>query len=178
MHILFFSWDEFDQMRKDMISESRKAWQKFDEEMQRMESKSFNKSLNISSDSKTESHENSAVPKPQSPTPPPPPPPPMKESQSTLKTVHIESGTGNSSKFEETEVKPRKDEEIKIIRENDKKNDNIEEISRSWFTPMKLVRFPSLFGDDLKIREERSSLFKEENVIKVIMKTKMSYFDL
>ena len=86
--------------------------------------------------------------------------------------------SGNSSKQEETEVKPRKDEEIKIIRENDKKNDNIEEISRSWFTPMKLVRFSSLFGDDCKNGEERSSLFKEENVIKVIMKTKMSSFDL
>ena len=34
----------------------------------------------------------------------------------------------------------------------------------SLFTPMKLVRFPSLFGDEKK---ERSSFFKEENVIKV-----------
>ena len=37
-------------MRKDMISESRQAWQKIDEEMQKLEQRSLSKSLNISSE--------------------------------------------------------------------------------------------------------------------------------
>merc|ERR1712156_491673 len=41
------SWDEFDQMRREMIAESRQAWTKFDEEMKKLETKSFAKSLNI-----------------------------------------------------------------------------------------------------------------------------------
>merc|ERR1719219_1223540 len=43
------SWDEFDQMRRDMIAESRQAWNKFDEEMKRLETQSFSRSLNIES---------------------------------------------------------------------------------------------------------------------------------
>merc|ERR1712203_512542 len=33
--------------RRDMIAESRQAWNKFDEDMKRLETKSFSKSLNI-----------------------------------------------------------------------------------------------------------------------------------
>ena len=37
------SWDEFDQMRRDMIAESRLVWQKFDDEMKQLESRSFSR---------------------------------------------------------------------------------------------------------------------------------------
>ena len=37
------SWDEFDQMRRDMIAESRLVWQKFDDEMKKLESRSFSR---------------------------------------------------------------------------------------------------------------------------------------
>merc|ERR1711976_277125 len=42
---------EFDQMRREMIAESRQAWNKFDEEMRRLETNSFSRSLNIESNS-------------------------------------------------------------------------------------------------------------------------------
>ena len=100
-------------MRRDMIAESRLAWQKFDEEMKKLEQqKSF-----------------SAL-----------------EQKSTLDAATEDCTTTN-----------KKGEEVKnIIIESS--------TTPSWFSPMKLVRFPSLFDENL---QQRTSLFKEENVIKV-----------
>merc|ERR1719367_898858 len=76
------SWDEFDQMRRDMIAESRQAWTKFDEEMKKLETKSFAKSLNIET----------SIGESKNPTPAPPPPPPapkeeIKEEKKDISSV-------------------------------------------------------------------------------------------
>merc|ERR1712018_204836 len=47
------SWDDFDQMRRDMITESRGAWEEFDKELKNVEQKSFSsRSLDIEVDPK------------------------------------------------------------------------------------------------------------------------------
>ena len=117
-------------MRRDMIAESRQAWTKFDEEMKKLETQSFAKSLNIET----------SIGEANNPTPSPPPPPAPKE-----------------------EIKEEK-KETNLVQQHENKH-LVEDIRPSLFTPMKLVRFPSLFGDEKK---EKSSMFKEENVIKVI----------
>ena len=123
---LSHSWDEFDQMRRDMIAESRQAWNKFDEDMKRLETKSFSKSLNI------DTNLNEA----NNPTPP------------------------------KDEVKQEKKETnvVEEIKTKDLKSENLDEDRRSFFSPIKFVRFPSMFGDE---KVENRSLFKDENVIKV-----------
>merc|ERR1712018_108207 len=47
------SWDDFDQMRRDMITESRRAWEEFDKELKNVEQKPFSsRSLDIEVDPK------------------------------------------------------------------------------------------------------------------------------
>merc|ERR1712038_2045909 len=178
----FFSgnWDEFDQMRRDMIAESRLVWQKFDDEMKQLESRSFSRFggqdkieqgqgninntastekdvINATTAKETEKHEN--------------------------EKLCIKSSAINEQ--EKEKFRKNKEREIKTVVENNidnttNKSSNVskdlfngevnEDFSlgrrSSWFSPMKLVRFPSLFGEEKKF-ESRFSGFKDENVIKV-----------
>ena len=69
------------------------------------------------------------------------------------------------------EVKEEKKEtNVKVVEEiktKDLKSENLDEDRRSFFSPIKFVRFPSMFGDE---KVEKHSLFKDENVIKVNFK--------
>merc|ERR1711860_113606 len=147
----FFSrrWDEFDQMRKDMISESRQAWQKIDEEMQKLEQRSLSKSLNISSE-------------------------PSSTTENTVaadQEIHSNVSSEPISTMEDTVKEVRKENiDIPVQKEkttvtNFQDNHESQPLLESWFSPIKLVKFPSLFGDDGK--HDRLSFFKEENVFKV-----------
>ena len=64
------------------------------------------------------------------------------------------------------EVKEEKKETnvVEEIKTKDLKSENLDEDRRSFFSPIKFVRFPSMFGDE---KVEKRSLFKDENVIKV-----------
>merc|ERR1711963_1245618 len=169
----FFSrrWDEFDQMRRDMISESRQAWQKIDEDLQKLEKRSFSKSLNISSEeprTKEENHTNisngpSVVEKIESRS--------FSSSEPTTEVKEeIRSNITNevpvTTEKTTEEVRKRENVEIPVLKEKKsiEKRDS-EPLLESWFSPIKLVKFPSLFGDDGF--NSKMSLFKEENVIKV-----------
>ena len=136
-------------MRKDMISESRQAWQKVDEEMQKLEQRSLSKSLNISSEPSSTTENTVAA---------------DQEIRSNVSSEPI-------STMEDTVKEARKENiEIPVQKEkttvtNFQDNHDSQPLLESWFSPMKLVRFPSLFGDDGK--HDRLSFFKEENVIKI-----------
>merc|ERR1712008_152595 len=120
------SWDEFDQMRRDMIAKSRQAWNKFDEDMKRLETKSFSKSLNIDTNL-NEAND---------------PTPPKEEVKEEKKETNI----------------------VEEIKTKDLKSENLDEDRRSFFSPIKFVRFPSMFGDE---KVEKRSMFKDENELKV-----------
>ena len=165
------SWDEFDQMRRDMIAESRLVWQKFDDEMKKLESRSFSriggqdkieqgnitnntpttateKDIPVTAEKEAEKHENEKV---------------------STKSSEI-------NKQEEKEKFRENEREIKTVVENDTdaiirsnilkdhftEEDNNEDFSigrrSSWFSPMKLVRFPSLFGEDKKFESSFSGI--------------------
>ena len=110
---------------KDLGSE--KAWNKFDEDMKKLETKSFSKSLNIDTNL-NEAND---------------PTPPKKEVKEEKKETNV----------------------VEEIKTKDLKSENLDEGDRkSFFSPIKFVRFPSMFGDE---KVERQSLFKDENVIKV-----------
>ena len=123
---LSHSWDEFDQMRREMIAESRQAWNKFDEDMKKLETKSFSKSLNIDTNF-NEAND---------------PTPPKKEVKEEKKETNV----------------------VEEIKTKDLRSENLDEDGRSFFSPIKFVRFPSMFGDE---KVEKRSLFRDENVIKV-----------
>ena len=142
-----FRWDEFDQMRKDMISESRQAWQKVDEEMQKLEQRSFSKSLNISSEPSSTTENAVAA---------------EQEIRSNVSSEPIMENPAEEVRKENIEIPVQKENKVKTIQDN---HDDNEPLLESWFSPIKLVKFPSLFGDDGK--HDRLSFFKEENVIKV-----------
>merc|ERR1711963_304014 len=169
----FFSrrWDEFDQMRRDMISESRQAWQKIDEDLQKLEKRSFSKSLNISSEEPQTKEENhtkisngpSVVEKIESRS--------FSSSEPTTEVKEeIRSNITNevpvTTEKTTEEVRKRENVEIPVLKEkkSTEKRDS-DPLLESWFSPIKLVKFPSLFGDDGF--NSKMSLFKEENVIKV-----------
>lgn len=102
------SWDEFDKVRKEMIAESRLAWQRFEDELKRMEQNSgFSAISHMKQDSSGSS-----------------------SNENQCKDLLQDDSTFNRQK---------------------------------WFSPMKLMRFPSLFGDE----KNRDSLYKEDQVIKV-----------
>merc|ERR1711983_10529 len=145
----FFSrrWEEFDQMRKDMISESRQAWQKVDEEMKKLEERSFSKSLNISSEPSSTTENAVAA---------------EQEIRSNVSSEPIMENPAEENRKENIEIPVQKENKVKTIQDN---HDDNEPLLESWFSPIKLVKFPSLFGDDGK--HDRLSFFKEENVIKV-----------
>ena len=185
---LSHSWDEFEQMRRDMIAESRQAWNKFDEDMKRLETKSFSKSLNI------DTNLNEA----NNPTPPKDEVKQEKketnvveeiktkdlgsekawnkfgedmkrlETKSFSKSLNIDTNLNeaNDPTPPKKEVKEEKKETnvLEEIKTKDLKSENLDEDRRSFFSPIKFVRFPSMFGDE---KVENRSLFKDENVIKV-----------
>lgn len=192
------SWDEFDQMRRDMIAESRLVWQKFDDEMKQLESRSFsrfggqekieqgqgninntatteNDLINATTAKETEKHENvsmksSEINEQEKEK--------FRENEREIKTVvenNIINGNGkdNLMKVENVQEKEKfrknKEREIKTVVEDNIDNTaiNSSNVSKdlfngegnedfslgrrsSWFSPMKLVRFPSLFGEDKK----------------------------
>merc|ERR1711963_284694 len=147
----FFSrrWDEFDQMRRDMIAESRQAWNKIDEEMKRLEQRSISKSLNLSSETQEKPVEND-----------------------TIEDIKVKDAKEikQPKESETPEVKEiRADIPIPVQKEKIEQNEvkSYEDIERpleSWFSPIKLVRFPSLWNDG---QQDRLSFFREDNVIKV-----------
>ena len=167
---LVHRWDEFDQMRRDMISESRQAWQKIDEDLQKLEKRSFSKSLNISSEEPQAKEENhtkisngpSVVEKIESRS--------FSSSEPTIEAREVKEETRSKITNEAPvttentteEIRKRENVEIPVLKE--KKRDS-EPLLESWLSPIKLVKFPSLFGDDGF--NSKMSLFKEENVIKV-----------
>ena len=194
------SWDEFDQMRRDMIAESRLVWQKFDDEMKQLESRSFSRFggqekieqgqgninntattekdvINSTAAKETEKHENekvcmksSEIDEQEKEK--------FRENEREIKTVvenNIINGNGkdNLMKVENVQEKEKfrknKEREIKTVVEDNIDNTAIKSsnVSKdlfngegnedfslgrrsSWFSPMKLVRFPSLFGEDKK----------------------------
>ena len=175
-------------MRRDMIAESRQAWNKFDEDMKRLETKSFSKSLNI------DTNLNEA----NDPTPPKDEVKQEKketnvveeiktkdlgsekawnkfgedmkrlETKSFSKSLNIDTNLNeaNDPTPPKKEVKEEKKETnlVEEIKTKDLKSENLDEDRRSFFSPIKFVRFPSMFGDE---KVENRSLFKDENVIKV-----------
>ena len=168
MFNLSHSWDEFDQMRRDMIAESRQAWNKFDEDMKRLETKSFSKSLNIETNlneandlttpnagDKQQAEQVQTGPK--------------QETKSFSQSLNIDTNLNeaNDPTPPKKEVKEEKKETnvVEEIKTKDLKSENLDEGDRkSFFSPIKFVRFPSMFGDE---KVEKHSLFKDENVIKV-----------
>merc|ERR1711860_262422 len=148
----FFSrrWDEFDQMRKDMISESRQAWQKIDEEMQKLEQRSLSKSLNISSEPSS-STENTVAADQE-----------IRSNVSSEQPISTMEDTVKEARKENIEIPVQKE---KTTVTNFQDNHESQPLLEAWFSPIKLVKFPSLFGDDGK--HDRLSFFKEENVIKI-----------
>jgi len=125
------SWDDFDKMRRDMIAETRLAWQKFDEEMKKFEEKSaLTSSRKLNQD---------------------------KLDHNATKTSFSE----DKISFDEKTPPEVPERQIKI---DDNRN-----FSNSWFSPRKLMRFPSLFGEDRNFVEStKNSFFKEDqNVIRV-----------
>ena len=126
-------------MRRDMIAESRLAWQKFDDEMKKLEERSSMSMTRKLSQDKIE-HNNSTL------------------TSSKVVDEKVDDKKANAAK----DITER---EIKI---DDNRNVNAAN-SSSWFSPMKLMRFPSLFGEDRNFMEStRRSFFKEDqNVIRV-----------
>jgi hypothetical protein len=114
-------------MRQDMIAESRLSWQRFDDQMKKMENKSSFSSMTSASE---------------------------KVSSEPIKT-DVSTTTTTQSKMDSLNLDPEIGTEIQ----------QASIAGKSWFRPIKMVRFPSLFGDDVK--QDKSSFFKEENVIKV-----------
>merc|ERR1712037_815115 len=163
------SWDEFDQMRRDMIAESRQAWNKFDEDMKRLETKSFSKSLNIETNlneandlTTPNAGDKQQAEQVQTGS--------KQETKSFSQSLNIDTNLNeaNDPTPPKEEVKEEKKEiNVKVVEEiktKDLKSENLDEDRRSFFSPIKFVRFPSMFGDE---KVERQSLFKDENVIKV-----------
>ena len=103
-----------------MITESRLAWDRFNEELTKMENSGF------SSTQRTTSN-NTNLPKARK----------EESSFSSSSCMEHSSGCGLGKDEDDTS---------------------------KWFSPMKLMRFPSLFGDDKKAKE---MFHKEDQVIKV-----------
>jgi len=150
----FFSrrWDEFDQMRRDMIAESRQAWNKIDEEMKRLEQRSISKSLNLSSETQEKHVENDAIEDIK-----------VKEAKNAKEIKQpLESETPEVKEIRADIPIPVQKE--KIEQNEVKSYEDREGPLESWFSPIKLVRFPSLWNDG---QHDRLSFFREDNVIKV-----------
>ena len=136
--------------------------------MKRLETKSFSKSLNI------DTNLNEA----NDPTPPNAGDKQQAEqvqtgcnqkTKSFSKSLNIDTNLNeaNDPTPPKKEVKEEKKETnvVEEIKTKDLKSENLDEGDRkSFFSPIKFVRFPSMFGDE---KVERQSLFKDENVIKV-----------
>merc|ERR1711860_456589 len=120
-----------------------------DEEMQKLEQRSLSKSLNISSEPSSSTENTVAA---------------DQEIRSNVSSEPI-------STMEDTVKEARKENiEIPVQKEqttvtNFQDNHESQPLLEAWFSPIKLVKFPSLFGDDGK--HDRLSFFKEENVIKI-----------
>ena len=94
---------------------------------------------------------------------------PKQETKSFSQSLNIDTNLNeaNDPTPSREEVKEEKKETpiVEEIKTKDLKSENMDEdIRRSFFSPMKFVRFPSMFGDE---KFEKQSLFKDENVIKV-----------
>ena len=135
-----------------MIAESRQAWTKIDEEMKKLEQRSFNKSINLSSEPTDDAVDKEPTVNQE-----------VKENvEIPVQREAIEKNDAKDYKSETKEVK--ENVTIPVHKEQIEHRDSPMGES-NWFSPIKLVRFPSLFGDDGI--HDRYSLFKEENVIKV-----------
>ncbi len=115
-----------------MIAESRMAWDRFNEELKKMENSGFSSSNTCSS-----SH-------------------------------HITSGNAAPASKKEESSFMSSSTSNKI----DKSDFNQDEEISKWFCPMKLMRFPSLFGDD---KAAKDIFHKEDQVIKVKKESKRSF---
>ena len=91
----------------------------------------------------------------------------------------VSTKSSEINKQEEKEKFRENEREIKTVVENDndaiissnilkdhfKEEDNAEDFSigrrSSWFSPMKLVRFPSLFGEDKKFESSFSGMYND-----------------
>lgn len=152
-----------------MIAESRLVWQKFDDEMKKLESRSFSR---IGGQDKIEQGNITNTPTTAT----------EKDIPVTTekhKNEKVSTKSSEINKQEEKEKFRENEREIITVVENDndaiissnilkdhfKEEDNAEDFSigrrSSWFSPMKLVRFPSLFGEDKKFESSFSGMYKD-----------------
>merc|ERR1712213_188922 len=112
--------------------------------MKRLEQRSISKSLNLSSETQEKPVENDAIEDAKEIKQP------MESETPEVKEIRADIPIPvQKEKIEQNEVKSYEDREGPF---------------ESWFSPIKLVRFPSLWNDG---QHDRLSFFREDNVIKV-----------